>query len=324
MFKMKYDIITDYIPVKRTVPRRRSGVKMRRVAFIVAHDSGNEGSTARNNVDFFKRTFGDESAVSAHTFIDNKQIIECIPLTTGTPEEAHHVLESKPKDNELYGGDSNRIGGGIELCFGGKVDNLEAYKRYVWYIAYCMYKFNLTLYHITGHFILDPKRKVDPVSAFKHMGKTWDGFLKDVEREYKECTGQLPSVPPIPQGWQVELGILAIEDLADHTFDGGKTFIDPVYWISRVRSGEMPWYEPVFMLRILKADKKEGGYKMENKPMDNLTHGKEAIKELAGYTYDGGKAFIDPTFWTKELEEGRFPWYAPVFMLRTLKADKRG
>lgn len=321
MFKIKYTITTDYIRPLANPPRRRSGRAMR-VKFIVAHDSGNFGSTAKNNVKYYKDSYNHPTQSSAHTFIDDKDIIECIPLTIGTPEEAHHVLESRPKDNELYGGDSNRIGAGIELCFGGKVNTMEAYKRYVWYIAYCLYKFNIPVRgYITGHYILDPGRKADPITAFKLIGKSWADFLADVEKEYKECTGQTPSIPlQQVEGWKAELGIQAVKDLAKLTYDGGKQFIDPTYWEPRIKSGEMAWYKPIFMLRAIKVDKiPEGGNIMAN---DNLNHGLKCLEELSKLTYDGGKPFLDYAFWENEMKAGKMPWYEPVFILRSLKVDK--
>ncbi len=50
------------------------------VRFIVAHDTGNPGSTAANNVSYYERSRNDQSA-SAHIFVDDKEILECIPVS---------------------------------------------------------------------------------------------------------------------------------------------------------------------------------------------------------------------------------------------------
>ena len=69
------------------------------VKFIVAHDTGNPGSTAQNNVSYYEKT-NNETEASAHIFIDDKEIIECIPaLTSNKPEKAWHVRYNQSQDN---------------------------------------------------------------------------------------------------------------------------------------------------------------------------------------------------------------------------------
>jgi N-acetylmuramoyl-L-alanine amidase CwlA len=185
-FKMKYIIETEYIP---SGTKRRSGIAIDggKPNFGVLHDTGNTGSTAKGNVHYYINSRNDDSA-SAHTFIDDKHIIECIPLTTGKPEKAWHVLYGKPTDNKLFGDDANDKACGVELCYGGDIDFKEAYKRYVWYNAYCAYKFGFAPTRFAGHHILDPERKTDPVNALKRYNQTYAQLLKDIVAEYNECT----------------------------------------------------------------------------------------------------------------------------------------
>jgi N-acetylmuramoyl-L-alanine amidase len=160
-------------------------IPMEKVKFMVAHDTGNPGSTAAGNVTYFENSRNDMSA-SAHTFIDDKQIIECIPLLTGSPEKAWHVVYSAPEDNRRYGADANDAAGGVELCHGGAINLLEAYNRYVWYLAYACFKFGLEpSVQISGHYQLDPERRTDPTGPLKKLGKTFEDFIQDVISEYK-------------------------------------------------------------------------------------------------------------------------------------------
>lgn len=187
-FKMKYTIEKQYL-TKGT--KRRSGILMPRVGFIVAHDTGNDGSTAAGNIGYYERS-NNEMSASAHTFIDDKRIIECIPATTGTPEKAWHVLYDRPEDNARFGDDANDIAIGVELCYSyqrGTINNKEAYKRYVWYMAYLCHKFNLNPQNkIAGHNELDPGRKLDPYkNALKIMGVSQEQFIRDVVAEYASC-----------------------------------------------------------------------------------------------------------------------------------------
>jgi N-acetylmuramoyl-L-alanine amidase len=89
----------------------RPGIKVSKRRFIVSHDTGNPGSTAIGNRNFFQRN---QPKSSAHTFIDDKRIIEIIPLD----EVAYHVRYSVPTDNEIYGYDANSNAIGVELCYG--------------------------------------------------------------------------------------------------------------------------------------------------------------------------------------------------------------
>jgi len=183
-FKMKYDIIPRYLT---GLSSRRPCILMRGVCFMVAHDTGNPGSTAAGNVSYYERS-RDEMEASAHIFVDDKDIIECIPFLTAEPEKAWHVVYNVATDNNLFGADSNDAAGGVELCYGGSIDLQEAYSRYIWVLAYSCYKHGLDPgKDITGHYILDPTRKVDPMSAFKLLGKTWDEFVQDVVDEYIDC-----------------------------------------------------------------------------------------------------------------------------------------
>lgn len=183
-FRMKYEIEIRYL----TGPsKRRPMTPMQPVRFLVAHDTGNPGSTANGNIGYFEATRNDMYA-SAHTFVDDRHIIECIPLLTGTPEQAWHVVYEVENDNNRYGDDANDAAGSIELCYGGSIHIREAYRRYVWYFAYACYRFGLdTSSRLTGHYLLDPRRKNDPQNAFALLGISFERFVRDVAAEYEEC-----------------------------------------------------------------------------------------------------------------------------------------
>lgn len=170
---MSYTINRNYISKGKS----RSGAKISKVRFIVAHDTGNPGSSAAGNRSYFQNS---QPSASAHTFIDHKEILEIVPID----EKAWHVLYQKPIDNQIFGDDSNDAAIGVELCYGGNIDNKEAYKRYVWYMKYLCDKFGLDpKKHIVGHYTLDPGRKTDPMNAFKLLGITWNDFISDVAGE---------------------------------------------------------------------------------------------------------------------------------------------
>lgn len=190
---MAYTITQDYLPNKSL---RRPGIKNLGIKFLVAHDTGNDGSTAKNNVTYYKNSANVMEA-SAHTFIDDKDIIECIPLT----EKAWHVRYEITLDNERFGDDANDIAIGVELCYStkGKFDSKKAYERYVWYLAYLCKKYGLDpRSKIIGHQHLDPSRKTDPTNALKTIGKSYDVLISDVYKEYLVQTGNKESAAVKP------------------------------------------------------------------------------------------------------------------------------
>lgn len=182
-FKNKYNIRYDLL---REGSKRRSGKSASKIGFIVAHDTGNKNSTAANNVAFYKRRNKDDYA-SAHTFIDDKEIIEIIPATKGRTEKAWHVRYNTPTDNLAYDNEANDSAIGVELCYGDNINFQKAYDRYIWYITYLTILYDLNPYiDITGHFLLDSTRKTDPVNALRFGGKTWKEFLLDVISLYEQ------------------------------------------------------------------------------------------------------------------------------------------
>jgi N-acetylmuramoyl-L-alanine amidase len=180
----RYTVTKNYL----TAPsKRRSGILMPSVQFIVAHDTGNPGSTARANVSYYENS-RDQMSASAHLFVDDKEIIECVPALTGPAEKAWHVVYDTPIDNSIFGDDANDIAIGVELCFGGRINMAEAYKRYVYTLAAICHRFDLNpITKITGHYIIDPKRKIDPQNSLKMIGKNLVDLKKDVEAELKFC-----------------------------------------------------------------------------------------------------------------------------------------
>lgn len=193
-FTMKYAITKDYLPLVKS--GRRQGLKASKIKFIVLHDVGNNGAnnngtTAAANINYYKNS--KTALASAHTFIDDKFIYECIPATTGTPEKAWHVLYNKTVDNKMFGADANDASIGVELCYfpKDKARSTEAYNKFVWYCAYLAYYFKLDPTKcFVGHETLDPGRKSDPSNGLKWIGKTTAGCIKDIIAEYNACTGK--------------------------------------------------------------------------------------------------------------------------------------
>ncbi len=142
-FKEKFLFKSNYIPKPS---RRRAGLIINKIRFLVAHDTGNPGSTAAQNVKFYINTCNTvpkEKTASAHIFVDDKEIAECVPALTGPAEKAWHVLYKMPKDNELFNANANDAAIGVEYCYGGNIDADKAYEKYVWVLAKLCFEFKL-------------------------------------------------------------------------------------------------------------------------------------------------------------------------------------
>ncbi|WP_392396633.1 peptidoglycan recognition protein family protein [Paenibacillus rubinfantis] len=199
MDKTKYTIERRYI-TKRSNTRPGTCLKTGTPAFFVAHDSGNPGATADNHFDYFNG-LTDRSA-SAQVFIDDTKILEIIPTGTGPDpaEKAWHVLYNVTTDNDQFGYDANDAALGVELCYGGKITFSEAYKRFVWYLAYCCDRWGKNpSTHIASHKQLDPARKRDCEQALAVGGKTLKELINDVAAELA-ATVTPPDFVPLPDG----------------------------------------------------------------------------------------------------------------------------
>lgn len=186
-FRQTYPIRAAWLPAPS---RRRPGAALTPgVRFIVAHDTGNPRSTADQNVRYYSRTANEQSA-SAHLFVDDSEIVECIPALTSEPEKAWHVRYAVAADDQLFGHDANDAAIGVEYCYGGAIDADEAYRRYVWTLACVCDRFVLDpARQIVGHCFLDPGRKTDPMTGLAASRRSYEQLLRDVADELRVCRG---------------------------------------------------------------------------------------------------------------------------------------
>lgn len=190
----RFKIIAD--PAILGSGRRPGRAIVPAVRFIVAHDTGNPGASARAHARFYRNDPDPPPSIvsSAHLFVDDGEIIETIPAFAKA-EQALHVLRNRPTDNVLFGVDANRAAIGVEYCFGGSIDADFAYERFVWTIAaLCdVHKLDPSR-DVVGHEILDPGRKTDPGQSLRRSGRSYEGLLKDVVTEFKKSGGDATQI----------------------------------------------------------------------------------------------------------------------------------
>jgi hypothetical protein len=166
------------------------------VRFIVVHDTGNPGASARAHARWYRNDPDPPPKVvsSAHLFVDDEEIVETIPSRTGA-EQALHVLRNRTTDDVLYGVDANRAAIGVEYCFGGGIDAAGAYDRFVWVTAYLCDLHGLDpTRDVVGHQVLDPGRKTDPGNGLRRSGRSYERLLKDVVTMYRDCRGSTGNI----------------------------------------------------------------------------------------------------------------------------------
>lgn len=165
--KNKYKIERKYITNRLARSRQKNNVK-----FLVAHETANNSTGAEGHYKYFQNI---TIEASAHTFIDDKKILEIIPLD----EKAWHVMYNN--DTRVLGlGYANDHAIGIELCRPGNFQ--KAYDQYIWYHAYLCKKFSLQPNkHIVSHKVLDPARRSDPQSWLNPNGIRWEQFIFDIQ-----------------------------------------------------------------------------------------------------------------------------------------------
>lgn len=186
---MKYPIKTSFL-TPRTGRRPGIAIPGGKPRFIVLHDTGNPNSTAANNVGYYSRSLSMQAG--AQVFIDDKEIIECIPVRNDKPEKAWHVMYNT--DRRLLGlGAANDYAIGLKLCFfpGNKQKSMEAYKKYIWYAAYMIHFFGMNINNcLIGHEQLDPWNKIDPSHGIKSVNKKYNQLVADIKAEYHSCLGK--------------------------------------------------------------------------------------------------------------------------------------
>lgn len=223
MDKTKYPIERRYID-KRPNVRPGTRLKTGSPAFFVAHDTGNPGADAEAHYKYFNSQTDRDA--SAQVFIDDERILEIIPTGTGPEpaEKALHVRYNVTTDNERFGYDANDTAIGVELCYGGKITFSEAYKRFVWYLAYCCDKWGKNpSTHIASHKQLDPGRKGDCEQALKAGGKTLKDLINDVAAEL---------AAPIAVPDFVQLPAAVAKQLIDD-------YISPAWYVSQKAGDEV-------------------------------------------------------------------------------------
>lgn len=148
----------------------RPGTKIERITGIVVHYTGNPGTSAEANRNYFQKLAYDHSGyASAHFVVGLEgEIIQCVPL-----EE--QAFATRTRNNDTIG---------IEVCHpdaAGKY-NEKSYKTLIKLAAQLCIKYGLTEQDVIRHY--DVTGKICPRYYVEHENE-WEKLRKDIGIEIK-------------------------------------------------------------------------------------------------------------------------------------------
>lgn len=169
----------DYIPKSR---HRRPGTKIIATS-ITIHSTANEKSTAKNERDNLARE-SNTRAASFHIVVDDKEVIECIPLN----EITYHAGNREGNNTSIS----------IEMCESG--DRVKTLQNTVELVAKMLHERGWGTDKLKRHF--DWSGKNCPRIINYNNWEGWRGFVISVERELDKLkAGEKSKVNHEPSNW---------------------------------------------------------------------------------------------------------------------------
>ena len=169
-------MITKITQKLLTSKRNRPGTKCNVRKGIVIHYTGNtsRGATALANRNYFNNT---NTYASTHFLVDDKQIIQAIPLNEVAWSVGAKSYTSIGKKLFHNGLQPNYTTVSIEMCVNGDSTYNEVVENTVWLVVYLLKQFNLTINDIYRHY--DITGKSCPLFYLKQSD--WNNFLSKVK-----------------------------------------------------------------------------------------------------------------------------------------------
>lgn len=177
---MNYKI--NHIPISKD---KRPGTKMTPTS-ITIHSTANPKSTALNERKWLVNPSNDRTA-SWHIVVDDKEIIEAIPLN----EVAYHAGKREGNNTSI----------GIEICESG--DRAKTIQNTIELVAKMLHERNWGIDKLKRHF--DWSGKICPGILSKNNWEGWNAFKIKVERELdKLANGEKSKIQNEPEQWAID------------------------------------------------------------------------------------------------------------------------
>jgi len=185
---MNYKI--NHIPNSKD---KRPGTKMTATS-ITIHSTANPKSTALNERNWLVNPSNDRTA-SWHIVVDDKEIIEAIPLN----EIAYHAGKREGNNTSI----------GIEICDSG--DRTKTIQNTVELVAKMLHERKWGVDKLKRHF--DWSGKICPGILSKNNWEGWNAFKIQVESELnKLANGEKSKIQSEPADWAVDAIKWAVEN----------------------------------------------------------------------------------------------------------------
>lgn len=159
------NIIQDLIPKGR---RNRTGYEMK-PEYITVHDTANtrKGADALAHARYLKSDFAANAPVSWHFTVDDKQIVQHLPLD----ENGWHAGDGAE-------GPGNRTSIGVEICENADGDRAKAEENAAELVGWLLEKFGLSIERVVQHHHWSGK---NCPRILRSRSGGWEAFLKAVE-----------------------------------------------------------------------------------------------------------------------------------------------
>lgn len=156
-------MIIDKRPIAYNYSKRKGTIK-----YIVVHDTGNRGTNA-GAVSHYKYFNGGDRRSSAHYFVDDSNIIECVEVSL----VSWHCGDGRGK----YGiTNDNSIG--IEICINPESNYHMALAQAREIIRFLMNTYNIKKEYVVRHY--DASRKLCPASMSSNDWEIWKSFYTSI------------------------------------------------------------------------------------------------------------------------------------------------
>ena len=165
------------LPIQKKISSYNfSSRKGNSVKYIVLHYTGNEGDTAKNNVDYF---YGGDRNASAHYFVDDNSIWQSV-------EESNSAWAVG--DGKGAYGITNQNSISIEMCCDSNgFVSAKTEANALELVKHLMTKYNISSANVVRHY--DASRKTCPNWSDNNWSRWWNfknNLLKENNKEVKE------------------------------------------------------------------------------------------------------------------------------------------
>lgn len=175
------------LPIKQNLTNVNYNSANKTNKYIVVHYTGNATDTAYNNAKYFKNKLPKGKEASAHYFVDDNSIWQCVL----DKDIAWHCGDNLKKGSggSYYGICTNRNSIGVEMCCTNSNVSTKTEQNTIELVKYLMNKYNIPVSNVIRHY--DVTNKNCPAPMVSNSAR-WISFKKALG-------GSAPKPTPTPK-----------------------------------------------------------------------------------------------------------------------------